>query len=80
MAAPGWSIEEFESHRESVQSIVLDEVGDAGGSFSAEHGIGLSRRDIMAERADPLKLELMRVLKSALDPGGILNPGKVLDG
>jgi FAD/FMN-containing dehydrogenase len=49
-----------------------------GGSFSAEHGIGVLKRDILARSLDPVALATMRSLKNLLDPLGILNPGKVL--
>ncbi len=49
-----------------------------GGSFSAEHGIGQSKRHAMASHKDPVALDVMRVLKAALDPDGRMNPGKIL--
>ncbi len=49
-----------------------------GGSISAEHGIGFSKRDYLPKVKDPVALDLMRTLKRTLDPNGILNPGKVL--
>jgi len=49
-----------------------------GGSFSAEHGIGQSKRHAMATHKSPVALDLMRTIKGALDPQGIMNPGKVL--
>ncbi|TCZ65312.1 FAD-binding oxidoreductase [Roseicella aquatilis] len=49
-----------------------------GGSFSAEHGIGQSKRHAMATHKNPVALELMRGIKGALDPEGRMNPGKVL--
>jgi len=49
-----------------------------GGTLSGEHGIGLSKRDYMADAFSPATLAAMRAIKSALDPDGILNPGKVL--
>ena len=58
--------------------IVHDIVMSLGGSISAEHGIGLARRDELAHYAQPLELETMRRIKAALDPDGIMNPGKVL--
>jgi FAD/FMN-containing dehydrogenase len=58
--------------------IVHDIVVTLGGSISAEHGIGLVRRDELAHYAAPLELEMMRKVKAALDPDGIMNPGKVL--
>ncbi len=49
-----------------------------GGALSGEHGIGLSKRDFMARAYDPATLAAMRAVKRALDPDGILNPGKLL--
>ena len=49
-----------------------------GGALSGEHGIGLSKRGFMARAFDPATLEAMRAIKQALDPDGILNPGKLL--
>jgi FAD/FMN-containing dehydrogenase len=48
------------------------------GSFSAEHGIGISKLDTMSRRKNPAALAMMRTLKTALDPNNILNPGKVI--
>ena len=53
-------------------------VGKYGGSISAEHGIGVMKRDLLPSVKDPVALDLMRTLKRTLDPKGILNPGKVL--
>jgi FAD/FMN-containing dehydrogenase len=49
-----------------------------GGSISAEHGIGVMKREALARVKSPVELELMRAIKTAFDPKGILNPGKVL--
>ena len=49
-----------------------------GGTLSGEHGIGLAKRDFMAQAFTPATLAAMRAIKQALDPDGILNPGKVL--
>lgn len=59
---------------EEVETLVKE----MGGSFSAEHGIGLSKLSSMARRKDPVALDVMRAVKAALDPKGILNPGKTL--
>ena len=51
---------------------------DLGGSFSAEHGIGQSKRHAMATHKDPVALDVMRAVKAAIDPQGMMNPGKML--
>ncbi len=61
-----------------VTETVYDIVQRYGGSFSAEHGIGLSKVAELAHYKDPVELDLMRTLKRALDPRGLMNPGKVL--
>jgi FAD/FMN-containing dehydrogenase len=63
---------------ERAQRIVHDLVAARGGSISAEHGIGQLKRAELRRTKAPLELALMRRIKSALDPAGILNPGKVL--
>ena len=49
-----------------------------GGSFSAEHGVGILKAPELARYKSPAALALMRTLKAALDPHGIMNPGKLL--
>ena len=53
-------------------------VAKFGGSISAEHGIGVMKRDLLPEVKDPVELDMMRALKRTFDPNNILNPGKVL--
>ncbi|MCB1357306.1 MAG: FAD-binding oxidoreductase [Maritimibacter sp.] len=65
-------------HLDRIMETVEEIVVDMGGSFSAEHGIGLSKKPSMARRKDPVALAVMRAIKAALDPQGIMNPGKVL--
>ncbi|WP_425532058.1 FAD-binding oxidoreductase [Ancylobacter crimeensis] len=60
--------------------IVHDIVIEMDGSIAAEHGIGRLKREELAHYADPVALELMEQLKNALDPAGLLNPGKVIAG
>lgn len=60
-----------------VNRVVHDVVKALDGSISAEHGIGVSKRDELARCKDPLELELMRSVKQALDPHGLMNPGKI---
>jgi D-lactate dehydrogenase (cytochrome) len=61
-----------------VNDIVHGIVLGLGGSISAEHGIGLMKRDELTRVKDKVALDVMRALKKTLDPRGILNPGKVL--
>jgi FAD/FMN-containing dehydrogenase len=62
----------------AMNDVVHAIVAEFGGSISAEHGIGQLKRDLLRNTKDPVSLEIMRALKSTLDPRGILNPGKVL--
>ena len=66
------------ARREQVNRVVYDAVASLGGSISAEHGIGQLKREDLRQRKAPLELELMRAIKRALDPQGLMNPGKVL--
>jgi FAD/FMN-containing dehydrogenase len=61
-----------------VNQVVFEVVLRLGGSISAEHGIGVMKRDELPEVKDKTALELMRSIKALLDPHGILNPGKVV--
>ncbi len=61
-----------------VNALVHDIVGNFDGSISAEHGIGQLKRDELSRFKDPVALDLMRRIKAAFDPAGIMNPGKVL--
>jgi FAD/FMN-containing dehydrogenase len=62
-----------------AMTIVYEELRPFGGSVSAEHGIGLEKRAFLGYTRSDVELQLMRTLKAALDPAGILNPGKVLN-
>src|SRR3974390_816483 len=61
-----------------VNKVVFAVVKKYGGSISAEHRVGVMKRDILSEEKEPVAMDLMRDLKTMLDPNGILNPGKVL--
>ncbi len=65
-------------HEHDINRIVFDAVQAAAGSFSAEHGIGVLKRDELAQRKSPVALQMMHAIKQALDPQGVLNPGRVL--
>ena len=62
----------------AISAHVHDLVTEWGGSISAEHGIGQLKRDELARLGDPVALHLMRQVKHALDPHGLLNPGKLI--
>ena len=70
--------EKFLERWHDVNMVVFDVVLKYGGSISAEHGIGIMKRDLLPTIKDPTAMELMRAIKRTLDPNGILNPGKVL--
>jgi FAD/FMN-containing dehydrogenase len=61
-----------------MNEIVHAIVARLGGSYSAEHGVGRLKRDLLARLKDPGTLSVMRQIKAALDPNGVMNPGKVL--
>jgi FAD/FMN-containing dehydrogenase len=63
---------------DAVIETVEDEVQALGGSFSAEHGVGLSKKPSMKRRKDPVALDIMRAVKAAVDPGNRMNPGKII--
>lgn len=67
-----------ETHGKAVSARVHDLVTQWGGSISAEHGIGQMKRDELARLADPASLTILRGVKQALDPLGIMNPGKLV--
>ncbi|MEP6884001.1 MAG: FAD-binding oxidoreductase [Gammaproteobacteria bacterium] len=75
---PGTDVASFMARGPVLQLAVFDLVESLGGSISAEHGIGRLKAEEFARRADPVELAVMHELKRALDPKGILNPGKVL--
>jgi FAD/FMN-containing dehydrogenase len=62
----------------AVNAIVYDAVTAHGGSISAEHGIGMLKREELMRRKPAVALDLMRAIKQALDPHGVLNPGRLL--
>jgi FAD/FMN-containing dehydrogenase len=75
---PGTDTSAFLARKPVLEEAVYDLVGELGGSFSAEHGVGRLRAAQLARRTDKAELAVMHALKKALDPKGILNPGKVL--
>ncbi|MDQ6640437.1 MAG: FAD-binding oxidoreductase [Pseudomonadota bacterium] len=61
-----------------INALVYDAAVARGGSISAEHGIGETKREELVARKSPVALDMMRAIKNALDPAGVLNPGRVL--
>ncbi|MGE0627387.1 MAG: FAD-binding oxidoreductase [Hyphomicrobiaceae bacterium] len=74
----GMGKEKFMAMGNAINAAVHDLVHGLGGSISAEHGIGRSKRDELVRFKSPVEMELMRGIKQVFDPNGILNPGKVL--
>jgi len=78
-AAPdGFDPERWMQNQTAVNRIVHDSVAAFGGSISAEHGLGQAKREEILRYKSPVEMELMRKVKAAIDPLGIMNPGKVL--
>jgi len=73
-AAPDW----YEREGGEITRFVDDLVTAAGGSISAEHGIGQLKRAEFARLASPARVHALRAIKQALDPLGIMNPGKLI--
>jgi FAD/FMN-containing dehydrogenase len=76
--AGGSERQSFLALQDAIAEAVYACVREFRGSISAEHGIGQLKRDLLARHKDPVALATMRSIKQALDPNGILNPGKVL--
>jgi FAD/FMN-containing dehydrogenase len=74
----GGDTTDFMNRWHAVNAVVFEIVLKMGGSISAEHGIGVLKRDELPEVKDKVAIELMRQIKAMLDPHGIMNPGKVL--
>ncbi len=73
-AAPDW----YEREGSKITRFVDDLVTEAGGSISAEHGIGQLKREELGRLASPARIHMLRAIKNALDPLGIMNPGKLV--
>ncbi|MCP5397616.1 MAG: FAD-binding oxidoreductase [Sphingomonadaceae bacterium] len=79
LAPPGAVRGQWEGEQgKSISTFVHDLVTQWGGSISAEHGIGQLKRDELGRLGDPVSLAMMRAVKLALDPQGLLNPGKLV--
>ena len=76
--APGQTEAELLALQSEIYGVVHDSVHGHAGSISAEHGVGQLKRDELPRYKSPVELALMRRIKRALDPQGLMNPGKVL--
>jgi FAD/FMN-containing dehydrogenase len=74
----GEAVADWRQHTKPVKTMLHDLVHEMEGSVSAEHGIGRLKTGDLETYGDPVKLEMMRAIKQALDPRGIMNPGAVL--
>ncbi|MCC7046718.1 MAG: FAD-binding oxidoreductase [Alphaproteobacteria bacterium] len=74
----GMAREAYLALGEDIHRAVYETVAALDGSFSAEHGVGAVKREELKRYRPPIEVELMRRLKQALDPQGLMNPGKVL--
>ena len=78
-APAGETLQAFvDRHGAAISHALYERVARLGGSVCAEHGVGQLKRELFARYADPAGLAVMRALKAALDPHGLMNPGKVL--
>ena len=75
---PHVPLDDFIAREEAIHDLVHGLVQAAGGSISAEHGVGQAKRDALPRYKSAIELSLMARIKVALDPHALLNPGKVL--
>ena len=76
--AEGAAKDALDGSRGDIEASVYDVVDAFDGSISAEHGVGRARRNALRQRKSPTEMNMMRAVKDALDPKGIMNPGKML--
>jgi len=75
---PGVADTTFIAQQSDINRVVHDSVDRFNGSISAEHGLGALKREEIQRYKSPVELQLMRTIKQALDPAGLMNPGKVI--
>lgn len=73
-----WQVADFKSECEQVSEKVMALVAEYGGSISAEHGVGLLKKNQLGYSRSEEEIEAMRAIKAVFDPAGIMNPGKVI--
>jgi len=72
------SKEEFQAMKNEIKTSIYQITAELDGSFSAEHGIGLEKKQELKDFSSEAEIELMKIIKKSLDPNNIMNPGKVL--
>jgi len=72
------SKDEFQAMKNEIKSSIYQITSELDGSFSAEHGIGLAKKQELKDFSSEAEIELMKIIKKSLDPNNIMNPGKVL--
>jgi FAD/FMN-containing dehydrogenase len=75
---PGTPLATAFAHERAINEVVHPAVAARGGSISAEHGLGQLKREEIRRHKSEVELALMRSIKAALDPHGLMNPGKLL--
>ena len=73
------ALEEFKAHCAKVSERIFEKTQAFGGSISAEHGVGLLKKPYLAYSRSQQQIVLMRTIKQALDPNGVMNPGKIFE-
>jgi FAD/FMN-containing dehydrogenase len=75
---PALSVDAFYARCNAISPKLFELVQARGGSISAEHGVGLLKRDFLGYSRSAAEIDIMRAVKGALDPNGVMNPGKLL--
>ena len=71
------AIDSFKSQCDTVSELLLELVEEFGGSISAEHGVGLLKKNQLHFTRSEQEIDAMRAIKAIFDPSGIMNPGKL---
>ena len=71
--------DDFINYSKKITAVVYENAESLGGSFSAEHGIGSKLKNDLLKYSDPIKIELMKKIKTSLDPKNTMNPNKLID-
>ena len=75
-----WDLDRRRALFRAAEDVIFTTLDRFGGSISAEHGIGRSKKRAFLERVDPVTLDLLHALKSAIDPDGLMSRGRIFDG